>query len=243
MKYNWSHVRKVLHDTAIASMKTDNETRECARYLAIETDDFHPFDTDGDLQDALDRIKTEETDVHKIVRALENVDESVEICVEEICDKIKEYFSNSWNHGPGYKPPVITFDYPPCGSKIIRSFIDNEGAKILDDLNERVRADTKRLENERKNEAKALLIKHQVTSLALVFAFNKHHKLHVWLRKKIASCKKKNRKPCIRDLSEHVAKSLLVNLRFPWHHRRRATDMIWRRVMPLVKAEIEKENA
>jgi hypothetical protein len=79
-------------------------------FVMFQTDTFHPFATDGDLQRSLERMP-----IRREYRKLkpyweyknrkESVIDSIFQCLEEMKENIEEWYSNSMNHAPGYIRP------------------------------------------------------------------------------------------------------------------------------------------
>jgi hypothetical protein len=218
-------------------MKTDVGTREVAEAMCRETDEFHPFGNDGELQRDLDRMSRE--DLHEALNGIEGAEESAEICVGEITEKMQEYFSNPWNHAPGYRVPEIKFDSLPYGTNILKKILSPHGKQVYRNVIARSKIEAMQREQRKRIEVSNIIKERGVTTQLLHETFRKSTKLQLWLTKQV---RKKNRRS-ISGLSEDVTSRLLKTLRFPRCHRWRAVSMIWRRVTPIIKSMIsEQEN-
>ena len=84
--------------------------------MLLQTNTFHPWNSDGELGRALDRMP-ERCNYRSIKPYWANkegrraVGDACSEILTEMEDKIPDWFDDRWNHTPGYvKPLDITFD-------------------------------------------------------------------------------------------------------------------------------------
>jgi len=137
MKYSWSQVvdefRTILIQNVSFVGQTELHTKTLNGYFAMtvrETDIFHPFNSDGELSRALDRMP-KRCDYRSIKSywAWKNgrmvVEDALFEMLQECMDDIRDHFMNGWNFPPGYRKPVeIKFGWDECDSQDLsgRSF-------------------------------------------------------------------------------------------------------------------------
>ena len=107
--YSWSYargllfslVRKYLPKLFIDKNNNRNYISDCDYEMGV-SDLFHPWDTDGELERALNK------DTNK----WGEIDEAIVSCFNEIFERIYEHYSNPMNHPPGYVvPKMLKMDY------------------------------------------------------------------------------------------------------------------------------------
>lgn len=122
MKYNWSKVvdelRQIVIKNTVFKGANENRTKELHAYfklMMLETDTFHPYNSDGNLSRELDRMP-DRCNYRSVESYWEWKDSREDVMValmevyDEINDLIEEHFADPWNFPPGYTPPVsITF--------------------------------------------------------------------------------------------------------------------------------------
>ena len=102
-KYKWATATELLKNITKKYLPkffigNDKESDiENCEMLLDETDEFHPWDTDGDLQTALDNDKNN----------YDQIDDAVVACFEDIYGKIYDWYSDAMNHAPGYRVPKM----------------------------------------------------------------------------------------------------------------------------------------
>lgn len=137
MKYSWSQVvdefRKILCENVTFVGVDASHSKDLNGYFAMtvrETDRFHPFNSDGELSRALDRMP-KRCDYRSIKSywAWKNgryaVEDALFEMLLECMDDIRDHFEDSWNFSPGYRKPVeIKFGWNECDSQDLsgRSF-------------------------------------------------------------------------------------------------------------------------
>ena len=125
MKYNWPEVvdafKEEMLKNLVLSGHNDRYLRELREYVEIEmmeTDCFHPFDSDGELSIALKKMPNycnyRNIDSYwnwKDGRML--VEDALTEVYFEMEDKIRGWLGNRWNHPPGYYIPKVSFKVSP----------------------------------------------------------------------------------------------------------------------------------
>jgi hypothetical protein len=120
MKNNWPAVVKEFRSIVLANVKLYGEhtpakpSEGFMGYFKIqlkETDTFHPFDTDGELSRALDRMpercnyrSCESYHAWKDGRC--DIADALYAMLTEASELIEDHFGNAWNFPPVYKPPL-----------------------------------------------------------------------------------------------------------------------------------------
>lgn len=122
MRTNWPAVvtefRKVLVEN-IKFFDVDEETNfgsinkdltEYFRMSVFDTDNFHPWNSDGELSRALERmpIRCNYRSIKSYWAFKDGKDEIANAIYEmltEVEDTVNDYFSDRWNFPPGYTPP------------------------------------------------------------------------------------------------------------------------------------------
>ena len=105
-KYSWPKARNLLYEIVkkyIPRFFIDKDKYEkqniivdCISTLE-ETDQFHPWDTDGDFQNALDGD----------TNSWGQIDDSLVQCFDEIFNRISEWYNDPNNFAPGYDKPKM----------------------------------------------------------------------------------------------------------------------------------------
>lgn len=137
MKYSWSQVidefRTILIQNVSFVGQTETHTKDLNGYFAMmirETGRFHPFNSDGELSRALDRMP-KRCDYRSIKSywAWKNgrmiVEDALYEMLLECMGDIQEHFMDTWNFHPGYRKPLeIRFGWDDCDSQNLvgRSF-------------------------------------------------------------------------------------------------------------------------
>lgn len=97
MNYDWSKVSKLLRTTLLNSLRVDPAVEPDFRASLFETDQFHPFESDGDLSRALAQPDSANTD--------DLILDAVHECLHEMARLVDAYYNDTWNFPPGYKRP------------------------------------------------------------------------------------------------------------------------------------------
>jgi hypothetical protein len=136
MKYNWPAVvtefRKIMSSQVkLYSQRDDkNISEDFMEYFntqLFETDTFHPFDTDGELSRAMDRMPAR-CDYRSIKSywafkdGKENIADALYSMMFEVSDLVEDHFSNVWNFAPGVKLPeriVMPKDWSDIADKSV----------------------------------------------------------------------------------------------------------------------------
>lgn len=127
MRFNWSAVinefRKILCENVTIVGVNDTHSKDLNGYFKMtvrETDRFHPWNSDGELSHALDKMP-KRCDYRSIKSywAWKNgrttVEDALFEMLQECMDNIREHFEDSWNFSPGYRKPVeIKFSWDEC---------------------------------------------------------------------------------------------------------------------------------
>jgi len=120
MKYNWPAVVKELRTIVLENVKMkrndgsiDLVATEHFNLEMRETDTFHPWNSDGELSQALDKISEPacKDDMYCVEDALDNI-------FEEMGMAIREHYSNHWNFAPGTHLPE-DIRMPDCWDGIV----------------------------------------------------------------------------------------------------------------------------
>jgi hypothetical protein len=119
MKYSWSAVVNELRNAVLKNVSFKCETKaqekdmtEYFRIMMVETDTFHPWNTDGLLSRELSKLP-QRCNYRSIFSywAWKNGRYKVEAILGDVFgemeDNIFEWFGNPWNHPPGYKAPEV----------------------------------------------------------------------------------------------------------------------------------------
>jgi hypothetical protein len=123
VQYSWpkvvDHIRSFTQNRVHFLGATPQETLGFAAYfkeMLHQTDTFHPWNSDGELSRALDKMP-KSCNYRSIKSYWANkegrwtVEDACAEILTEMEDTIQDWFNNSWNHPPGYaKPLEITFD-------------------------------------------------------------------------------------------------------------------------------------
>lgn len=140
MKYNWPAVVTEFRKIMLANVKlystldTKKVSEGYTEYFKIqlfETDTFHPFDTDGELSRALDRMPVRcnyrSCDSYRAWKdGRSYIADALYSMMSEVSDLVEDHFSNVWNFPPGVKLPeriVMPKDWSDIA--------DNSVARIL----------------------------------------------------------------------------------------------------------------
>ncbi len=122
MKYNWPAVVKEYRKILVENVKffdVDEETglgtinKDFTGYFSIQvhqTDTFHPFNSDGELSRALDRMPVRCN--YRSIKSYwefkdgkDNIANAIYEMLSEAEDTINDHFADSWNFPPGYAAP------------------------------------------------------------------------------------------------------------------------------------------
>ena len=107
MKYKWSNIVDEFKTLLWANLRFDNEeVKARVKYLLLQTDVFHPWETDGELSRALDKLPS-----YCNYRSIEpywafkygrdEVLDGLYAMFEESFDRMVEYMDTKWNFAPG----------------------------------------------------------------------------------------------------------------------------------------------
>jgi hypothetical protein len=123
MKFNWPAVveefRKIVQEGV--SFSKQDET-DGFHFELRQTDRFHPFDSDGELDRALQKMpKRCDYRSLKSYWAWKNgkyaIEEALDEMLYEVEDAIRDHYSNSWNFAPGFRlPKEINFAWEGRGA-------------------------------------------------------------------------------------------------------------------------------
>jgi len=125
MKYSWGKVyyelKKILVENVSFVGRDASHTADLARSFAFEvreTDRFHPYNSDGELSRALDRMP-DRCNYRNIKsywafkNGKEYVADGLYAVLEEMEELVRDHYKDSWNFAPGYVKPVeIKFKVP-----------------------------------------------------------------------------------------------------------------------------------
>ena len=95
----WAKVNQALRDSFAAAVNI--EPAEHKTYMLIElmeTDTFHPWDTDGQLCKLTEDLEGADQD---------RLEEAAWQCICEMEERVHDWFADAWNHGPGYVKPTV----------------------------------------------------------------------------------------------------------------------------------------
>lgn len=109
----FSAVIKLVYKLALTSINLSQDLKTEASYLMRETDELWVYEMD----EAHDTFKAVTRDGKVEPREFEDVIEAIQRAVEAVAHKTIEYYSNSWNHPPGYRPPKAKMDLYSLHSK------------------------------------------------------------------------------------------------------------------------------
>jgi hypothetical protein len=126
---------------ALSRIKVDAETRSAANYEA-ENDRFWSSSVD-EVTHQVEKYIADPSDDR-----LEYLLDAFVECVDQISDKIVSYYSNAWNHEPGFKKPKVT--YPS-----VEDIRDTEMIKVLHTAVSEFKVSHDVHQNEKKAEKKA----------------------------------------------------------------------------------------
>lgn len=126
-KYNWAKAvgefRKILIENVKLVGNNDAHTADLAGYFRMmvkETDTFHPWNSDGELSRALDKLP-KRCDYRSLriynewKSARLDVEDAIYEMLEECSDQIRDHFADAWNFPPGYvKPKEIKIKWDNC---------------------------------------------------------------------------------------------------------------------------------
>ena len=113
MKYNWANVSTELRKIVLENVTLPGSANNHMRYIMSETDNFHPWDTDIDLCDALKRHPKGQCNYRSCVSYWEFKDakdfvlDGIYVCLEEMGEKITEYYSDRYNFNNGVQLPDL----------------------------------------------------------------------------------------------------------------------------------------
>lgn len=117
MKYNWPKIVDAFRGIVLSRVSFKGETPASEkdfmgymREMVRSTDTFHPFDTDGELSRALNKMP-DRCNYRNLKsywawkHGREAVADALYDMLYEVDEKIKDHFSDKWNFAPGYVPP------------------------------------------------------------------------------------------------------------------------------------------
>ena len=119
MKYNWPAVVKEFRTIMLenvqlytkASDKTPSKAlMDYLHFNTRETDNFHPWNTDGELSKALENmpLRCNYRSCHSYWAykdGRDDIDQALYDVFDEMQEIIQEYFTNAWNFRPGFVLP------------------------------------------------------------------------------------------------------------------------------------------
>jgi hypothetical protein len=120
MKYSWPAVVNELRNIMLkntsfkcATKQQEKDMQDYFRIMMFETDTFHPWNSDGMLSRALDKLpqRCDYRHVENYWKWKEGrleVEEALECVFQEMEDTITEWFGNWMNHPPGYVAPEVS---------------------------------------------------------------------------------------------------------------------------------------
>ncbi len=136
MKTNWPSVVTELRKIMAASVTFEDPDPEVVRDLAgyfrltmFQTDNFHPWNSDGELSRALERMP-DRCNYRSIKSYWDfkngryRVEDALDEVLCEMEDTIRDHFEDSWNFAPGYKKPdeIVFAEIPNSAvARIIRA--------------------------------------------------------------------------------------------------------------------------
>ena len=95
------------------------------KFYLFETDEFHPWETDGELA----------TSSETVLENPEDVIWAAEECIEEMMSSVHSYYANPWNHSPGYVPSSPEWKPDVSVQSIAESFtnklVDNNSKETV----------------------------------------------------------------------------------------------------------------
>ncbi len=123
MKYNWPKINEAFRAEVVKHVEfysedpndsdlqvVDKDWKDHFAYYMRSTDTFHPFNSDGDLCRALERMPTRCN--YRSIKSYWDFKEGKERILDalfdmcqEVDDLIRDYYSDRWNFEPGLKLP------------------------------------------------------------------------------------------------------------------------------------------
>ena len=100
-------------DHAAAILVLENQFKSCVvvdspafDFHLFETDEFHPVDSDIELDHAINRVHREGKSADRDL-IWELFADAAYSCLLEMYDKACDFYSDAMNHPPGYKPIAV----------------------------------------------------------------------------------------------------------------------------------------
>jgi hypothetical protein len=133
MQYNWPKVVELLRQFAQNRTKIlgngPEQTLDYMGHLRLQmqhTDTFHPWNSDGELSRAFDKMpkRCNYRSIKPYWAYKDGKERLADACYEVLCEMeelILEWFGDSWNHAPGYRAPK-EIDFP--------SIIEDDAVKL-----------------------------------------------------------------------------------------------------------------